>query len=436
VFQNKRAIWTQFDDNHFIIYSSLKPYEGPWQPPINLSLPGQSAFNPQIATDALGNATAIWQRFDGHHFIIQTSTLLNEEEWQLPIDLSLPGQDACDPQIALDVEGNKTAIWSRFNGSHFVVQVSTRLGREEWQSPIDLSSPGQDACHPQIALDAKGNKIAIWSCFNGSHFVVQASTRLAGEEWQSPINLSFPGQDAFNPQIVLDAEGNATAVWLQMNGNHRTLQISFKSFEGNWQFIPSFLTAVERDISDLQIRVDEVGNLLVFWIQPHETENTILSIKKPAEENWSSNINKWTYPPESCDPKMTIDPAGMMAVVWQSFDGVYDHVQAAERPAFFLEPPPQVAVLPPSDFVGKVIRDQFGMTTYYTHRLKWKASPDPSVFSYQLFRNGILIATLPANQDYFTFDDHHRHKRKKDTYVLVAINKEGLQSSPLVLALP
>ena len=42
-------------------------------------------------------------------------------------------------------------------------------------APIGLSAAGQDAEAPQVAIDAGGNAVAVWTRSNGSHDIVQSS---------------------------------------------------------------------------------------------------------------------------------------------------------------------------------------------------------------------------------------------------------------------
>ena len=58
----------------FFCLMSIGSLTATWSSPDNLSSPGQDADGPQIAVDANGNATAVWQRNDGGSFIIQSST--------------------------------------------------------------------------------------------------------------------------------------------------------------------------------------------------------------------------------------------------------------------------------------------------------------------------------------------------------------------------
>jgi len=91
-----------------------------------------------------------------------------------------------------------------------------------------------------------------------------------------------------------------------------------------------------------------------------------------------------------------------------------------------------VIPLPPSNFAGKSIKNQFATQTEYINRLKWTPSPDPSVATYQLYRNGRLIAVIPANGP-FVYSDHNRRKHSTDVYTLIAVSADGTQSPPVMV---
>src|ERR1700712_2580391 len=76
-----------------------------WLPPVTVSAPGQPADQPQIATGGRGETVAVWRRFDGTHWIIQVSIRPFEGSFSAPIDLSSPGEDADDPRVGIGGAG-------------------------------------------------------------------------------------------------------------------------------------------------------------------------------------------------------------------------------------------------------------------------------------------------------------------------------------------
>jgi hypothetical protein len=93
-------------------------------------------------------------------------------------------------------------------------------------TPVDVSAAGGNAGFPQVAVDANGLATAVWFGFNGANWIIQSSTSLNGAAWTAPVNLSASGQTASYPQVVVDANGFATAVWQRNDGATNVIQSS------------------------------------------------------------------------------------------------------------------------------------------------------------------------------------------------------------------
>jgi hypothetical protein len=173
-----------------------------------------------------GDAVAVWSRVDGLHSIVQASSRPVGGAWSPAVNLSVGGRDAEDPAVGIDAAGNAVAVWRRHNGSKYIVQSATRPAGGSWQAPIDLSAAGETAQEPQLAVNAAGDAIAIWSRFDGLDFAVQAAVRAGGGNWQGALTLSAAGRDAEEPQVAIDPAGNAIAVWSRYDGTRQIVQSS------------------------------------------------------------------------------------------------------------------------------------------------------------------------------------------------------------------
>jgi hypothetical protein len=325
---NATAVWSRSNGTNNIIQASTKPFGGIWHAPEDLSVEGQDASYPQIAVDTSGNATVVWMRSNGTNTIIQTSTKPFGGIWHAPEDLSVEGQDASYPQIAVDTSGNATAVWAESNGINNIIQASTKPFGGIWQAPEDLSAEGQDAFQPQIAVDPSGNATAVWAEFNGTKNIIQASTKPFGGTWQAPEDLSAEGQDASYPQIAVDPSGNATAVWARFNGTNYIIQASTKPFGGIWQ-APEDLSAEGQDAILPQIAVDANGNATVVWMRSNGTDNIIQASTKPFGGVWQAPENLSADGQNAILPQIAVDANGNATVVWMRSNGTDTIIQAS-----------------------------------------------------------------------------------------------------------
>ncbi|MFZ1985819.1 MAG: hypothetical protein WAU91_15480 [Desulfatitalea sp.] len=236
------------------------------------------ANKPQIAMDAAGNAIAVWQqdleyfppaeamtqlqltdicakRFDGTSW--GTPELLENNH---PLEFR-----SINPQIAMDAAGKAIAVWEQRNrnvdGQYTSSAIrANRFDGTSWGTPeflqTDILPPyllwlGL----PQIAMDACGNAIAVWSPDGGIW-----ANRFDGAAWGT-AELIGTGP-ASSPQIAMDAYGNAIAVWNQDDGTG-TNAIWASRFDGAaWGTAELIGTG---PASSTQIAMVAYGNAIVVW---------------------------------------------------------------------------------------------------------------------------------------------------------------------------
>ena len=210
-----------------------------------LSKPGEDASDPQVAMGAHGRAVVVWRRWDGTHYRVQASSRKVIGSWSAPVTLSKPGEDAWDPQVAMGPHGMAVVVWRRWDGTGYQVQAATRMAYGPWRSPVTLSTAGEDAWDPQVAVGSDGAAIAVWSRSDGTHDQVQATTRAANGSWSSPVTLSEPGGMHLNPQVAVASDGAATVVWRRWDGSTDQIRASSRAAEGVWS-TPATLSTGKR----------------------------------------------------------------------------------------------------------------------------------------------------------------------------------------------
>jgi hypothetical protein len=325
---NATAVWQRENGSNWIIQSSEHPAGGAWsEPPDNLSEIGQDAGLPQVAVDPQGNATAVWQRSDGANYIVQSASRPAGGAWSAPLDLSAAGHSAFYPQVAVDPQGNATAVWQRSDGSNEIIQSSERPAGGVWSEPPDnLSEIGQDAAFPQVAVDPQGNATAVWNRGSPGNEVVQSSERPAGGAWSEPLDLSTAA--AGLAQVAIDQQGNATAVWGHWDGEDWIIQSSGRPAGGAWSE-PLDLSAAGHSAFYPQVAVDPQGNAAAVWFRTDGSNSIIQSSGRPAGGAWSAPLDLSAAEQYARAPQVAIDPQGNAAAVWYRSDGANYIVQAA-----------------------------------------------------------------------------------------------------------
>ncbi len=208
-----------------VVQTATRPAGGSFSAPITLSDTSQDASSSSVAMDSAGDAIAVWTRSNGTNFIVQESSSPPGGAFAAPVDLSATGENAATPEVAMTPAGAATVVWARPDPSgYWIVQASSGSPGGGFAAPLDLSATGQDASDPMVAVNAAGAAAVAWKRSNGSNDIVQATTRPSGGGFSPPIDLSAAGQDAVFPDVAMDGVGDATAVWRRSNGSNEIIQ--------------------------------------------------------------------------------------------------------------------------------------------------------------------------------------------------------------------
>jgi hypothetical protein len=305
--------------------------------PVEISAPSSGTFTPQVSIASDGTAIALWNRTDGSSYTVQSSWSTDDgASWSEPMDVSVSGGDAYGQRIAFDSAGNAVAMWYRYNGSHFIVQSSRSVdGGVSWSVPVDVSVSGGDASEPRFAFDVSGNIVAVWYRNDGSNNIVQSSRSAnGGVSWSAPVNLSESGQSADGAGVGIDADGNAVAVWKQSDGTDDLIQSSHSVDGGVSWSDPVNLSAGGEDAAEPQVAVDVAGNAVAVWWRPSGSGRIVESSRSDdAGMTWSPTAGLSESGRDAFGPQVGIDSSGDAIAVWYRSDGSNTIVQATRSSA-------------------------------------------------------------------------------------------------------
>lgn len=299
----------------------------------------EDAYGLQIAVDPMGNETAIWGRRVGRSWVVQSATRSVGGSWSAPVTLSAAG--AFDALVAAGPEGNVTAVWLlvREEGWRSVVQSASRSAGGSWSAPVTLSPPRKAARSPQIALDPQGGATAVWEEeFSGA---TQSATRPPGGNWSTPVTLSATGVRTDWPQVAVDSQGNATAVWAGavFNGrriqSHR-IQTATRPAGGSWSAPVSISKPGRRHVQHPQIAVSPQGEATAIWQRSNGSYLVVQGATRPAGGGWSKPVDITTGQGRGGQHlQLVVDSWGNATAIWEGYDtrpGPHFAIQAAKHP--------------------------------------------------------------------------------------------------------
>ncbi len=327
---NALAVWEQHDDLHSNIWSNRYTFGSGWGTPELIETDNTGdAHSSDIAVDATGNALAVWFQSDGMRYSIWSNRYTVGSGWGTPelIETDNAG-DALSPQIAIDASGNALSVWRQSDGSRDNVWSNRYSAGIGWGTPelIETDNAG-DAQYPAIAFDAAGNALTLWRQSDGSRYNIWSNRYTAGNGWGTPelIETDDAG-DALLPQIAFDAAGNALAVWSQYGGT--TFDIwSSRYIAGNGWGTPELIETDDAGSAMApQIDIDTAGNAMAVWQQHDGFRANIWSNRYTAGSGWGTpELIVIDSPGNAGGFDIATDAAGNALAVWNQSDGTrYD----------------------------------------------------------------------------------------------------------------
>ena len=224
---NAIAVWYQYDGERNNIWSNRFTAGGGWGAATLIETNNVgSAFLPQIALDASGNAIAVWYQSDGARDDIWSNRFTAGSGWGAAtlIETNNDGH-ASAPEIVLDGNGNGIAVWYQYDGVRNNIWSNRYTAGSGWGAAtlIETNNTG-NATDPQIAMDASGNAIAVWDQFDGVRNNIWSNRYTAGSGWGAARLIETDNAGAASlPQIAMNANGNAAAVWYQFDGTRNNM---------------------------------------------------------------------------------------------------------------------------------------------------------------------------------------------------------------------
>jgi hypothetical protein len=327
---NALFTWVAFDGTNKRIQARRRSATGSLTKVIVLSSPGAS--RPQVAVDASGNAIFVWQRFDGTDPLNNCCTRIEARTRSATgalgavETLSEAGQNASKPRVAIDPNGNAVFTWVRPDGTNKRIEALARSAAGTLGAVEILSTAGQDADEPQVAVDPNGNAVFTWQRFDGTNPGGPCCSRIETIARSSTGTLSVvqllsaSGQNARTPQVAVDLSGNAVFVWKRFNGANDVAQSRTRSSTGTLGVIQT-LSSVGGDASQPQLAVDANGNAVFVW-KRFNGANDVIQTRARSAAGTLSAVQALSGGGQNADaPQVGVDGNGNAVIVWSRFDG-------------------------------------------------------------------------------------------------------------------
>jgi hypothetical protein len=269
-----------------------------WLSAINLSDPGQDGFEPEVAVAPDGTVIAVWTHSDGSIYRVQSANRSPSGPWSATQTISDAGAAASGPAIAVDSSGNALAVWTQSDGTNLRIRAAFKPAGSSFQADVPVSASGQDASAPDVSFDNSGSALVVWERSDGTNERVQAAIRTPGPSgtFGAVSTLSAAGQNGFEPKGAAgpNVDSNGVVVWTRSDGTNLRVQTSRRrdvvGFPRPKGASPSRLSLVPAFNQCLTGNRVHGASLASPSCAPPQTASSILTIGSPDVNNAASNF--------------------------------------------------------------------------------------------------------------------------------------------------
>lgn len=321
------AAWEERVGDNFAVFSSTFR-EGRWAPAQRISrddgAPVQ-AVNVEIVVLPNGEALAVWQQ-DAPPSTAEAIMFSRTDGgvWKEATLLQTAVFEISDLKLVADGQGNAAVIWRQTdvqNGPRTIQAAVFGFGAEAFLPTETISLNG--AHSPDIAIDTNGNALAVWVQRNNNtgFDTIRARPYAAGGDWGEEVEIN-PGEGLNSriPRVAVGVNGAASVVWERDFADGVRLRKASNFLAGNWANtidLNGAATALKPEVV-----LDHLGITTVVWLQivGGGQEQLVFSrgedVLSPAEK--LENIN----PPQSAEAhQLAVDAAGRVMAVWTRDEG-------------------------------------------------------------------------------------------------------------------
>jgi len=304
---NGIAVWRENTELNNVTHYDLKaayfsPTSG-WSPPTLIeNLEDDTLTDLRLAVSDNGSATVVWLVDDfwqtainvwGNTF--QPGSGWSEAQLLETFDEPTGGGQATagHPVVAMDPFGNALALWDQYTGGQIRIFSNRYTESQGWNGPKAIN--GQDnapqyvaAGNPNLGIDANGNAIAVWYNTDFVESNYQFAQFDGANGWQ-PEQTATSNENALISAPLLSVGSQGDALLTYSRDNNGVTEFFARNWQGNqWSDAHKFAEDTGQNVWWFDTSVDESGNAIIVWASQRRSDSpeNILAQVYLADDGW------------------------------------------------------------------------------------------------------------------------------------------------------
>ncbi|MEO5881772.1 MAG: Ig-like domain-containing protein [Caldimonas sp.] len=236
-----------------------------WRPPSTLlEVGGSDGSDPKVAAFDSG-AISAWRKYQAG---VWSSVFTKAGGWTAPVQVT-PGstQQADKVVVAGAVDGSAAVVLWLDNASSRTTVMASRWSGSQWSAPVVVDVvAGGSSDDPQVVLDALGNAVIAWQ--QGGRIKARRCPAGPLTGCGAPTPLENSSGDAGFPRLAGAPNGDAVVVWRDtaaVGGAHRIYANRYLAGTGAWDAGPALLGDGSSFNEGPDVAMDPRGKATAVW---------------------------------------------------------------------------------------------------------------------------------------------------------------------------
>ena len=294
---------------------------GVWEKTVVLESRG-NPNGPAIGADTKGNVLAIWGQNTGTATVdgVWVARTTDGTTWS-PATRITPDA-AFDVRLAVARNGTARAVYNKQTSNGWPLYTATYDGTGWTENPTTLdANENYGSSEVRIVVSGAGDGLLIFSKGWGV-----AGSALTGSTFTTPIMLDPNYQDlsAYDFSVAINRKGEGIALWTEASGPNTVLLGRTYNPGSGWSTVLSPI-ATANTVAATAVALDEQGNATILWQQNRGNALDLVGIHGSPTSSWSDVVPLETdnaagslgLVTEYAYPSVAIDGSGSVLAVWR-----------------------------------------------------------------------------------------------------------------------
>jgi hypothetical protein len=289
----------------------------------NLSNSTGFSFTPRIMVDSQGGINVVWaDNTLGYQAVFFSRSTNSGANFSTPKNLSNGPGNAGNPQVAVDASGNISVVWENDSSTLGVFYTNSVDGGVTFSTPVNLTSNTTGSHDPQLALDGSGNVYVVWEDdFNSQSdiFFSRSANPKQGVSFSTAQNLSSNTGSSTTAQLAVDASGNVSVVWADNTPGTFNIFSTHSPDKGATFSAAKNISNSSGISAHPHISADAGGNVYAVWqgtVPPSLSRDIFLARSIDGGATFAASQNLANAFGSTPLPWLTVDAAGNVNISW------------------------------------------------------------------------------------------------------------------------